>query len=113
MMSKRLVLILVVLALVATAGTVTKLATYQITLSKPTTVSGTVLAAGDYKLIVGDAKITIVPQHGGKAVEAAVKIDTAKIKFDNTVITSTDIKGTAVFAEIDLGGTKTKLLFAQ
>jgi hypothetical protein len=110
-MTKRLILVIAVLALIATAGTVTKLATYQITLSKPTTLSGTILPAGDYKLILGNAKITIIPHDGGKSVESPVKIDSVPSKFDTTVITCDNRNGSTVFEEIDLGGTKTKLLF--
>ena len=112
-MYKKIALILLALALVASAGTVTKLATYTITLSKATTLGGAVLTAGDYKLVVGDNKITIVSRDGGKPVEAPVKIETAKAKFDYTVITYKDVNGAAIFSEIDLGGSKTVLLFEK
>ena len=112
-MTKRFALVLAVLALVANAGTVVKPTAYQITLSKPTAVSGTVLPAGDYKLVVADAKVTITSRESGKAVEARVKIENVSSKFDTTAIQYTAVKGAYVFSEIDLGGSKTKLVFAQ
>ncbi len=112
-MSKRLVLVIAALALIASAGTVTKLPTYTITLAKPATVSGTLLKPGDYKIAVGAAKVTITPRNGGVSVDAPVTIDTAKFKFDNTVITYVNQQNTETISEIDLGGTKTKLTFAK
>jgi hypothetical protein len=108
-MAKRLVLVFVVLALVAAAGTVTKLGNYQITFAKAAAVNGTMLKPGDYRLVVGDAKITITPKEGGKAVEAPVKIENTTAKFDSTIVTYDKNNVT----EIDLGGSRIKLVFAQ
>ena len=47
-MSTKVVLVLLVLALVAAAGTVTKLGVYQVTLSRPAAVNGITLKPGDY-----------------------------------------------------------------
>src|SRR5262245_19445441 len=112
-MTKRIVVLLAVLALCATAGTVTKLGVYEITLSKPTTVSGAVLQPGDYKLSLTADKATITTKAGGSPVETFVKIELVQRKIDTTVITyqSTDAK--TVISEIELGGTKTRLVFIQ
>jgi len=112
-MLKRLVIVLAVLASFAAAGTVTKLGVYQVTLSRPVTVSGTVLKPGDYKVVVGDAKVTMTPRNGGSAVEAPIKIESAPTKFDSTVVTYETSNSKSIISEIDLGGSKTKLVFAQ
>jgi hypothetical protein len=112
-MSKRLVLVFAVLASFAAAGTITKLGVYHVTLSKPTSMSGTVLKPGDYKLVVGDAKVTITPANGGSAAEAPIKIESAQRKFDETVVIYETNNSKSVIYEIDLGGSKTKLIFAQ
>jgi hypothetical protein len=112
-MSQRFVLVLLVLALVASAGTVPKLTVYQVKLVKPAVVSGVVLRPGDYKLLVRDTTATLSPSNGGAAVETPVKLETAASKFDSTVITYQSENGKIAISEIDLGGTKTKLLFAQ
>jgi hypothetical protein len=50
---------------------------------------------------------------GGSAIEAPVRIESAPARFDVTVVTyKTHDSKTAIF-EIDLDGSKTKLVFAQ
>ena len=112
-MSKRFVLVLAVLASFAAAGTVTKLPVYEVTLTKPVAISGTVLKPGDYRLALADAKMTMTPKDGGKAVEAPVKIESTSKKFDGTVVIYETNNDKSVITEIDLGGSKTKLIFAQ
>ncbi len=111
-MSKRLVLLLAILVVAAFAGSVSKLGTFEITLSQPTVVNGVTLKPGDYKLSVADASVTITPVEGkGKPVEAAVKIEATTQKFNNTTIMYETKNNQATIAEIDLGGRKTKVLF--
>ena|SRR5579883_1372490 len=112
-MSKRIVLVLALGALVAFAGTVPKVSVYQLTLVKPAVVSGTTLKAGDYKLTIHDATVTLTSKEGGASVQAPVKIQTSAEKFDATAVTYQSTNGSAVVSEIDLGGSKIALLFAQ
>jgi hypothetical protein len=112
-MLKRVVLIIAVLALIAAAGTVVKPSVYQITLFKATTVNGNVLKPGDYKLVVFAAKVTITPAEGGKTVESPITIETVPAKFDSTSITYNAVNNANVMKEIDLGGSKNKVIFAQ
>ena len=107
---KRLVLVLVAVALAAVAGNVPKLATYQFSLFKPAAVNGSVLQPGEYKLVVHDATAFVTAQDG-KTVQAPVKIESAPSKFDTTALTIEVQDGKPVIAEIDLGGSKTKLGF--
>lgn len=112
-MLKRIALVTTALASFAFAGSVTKLPVYQVTFAKPAAVNGAVLKPGDYKLVVRDAKAIITPKEGGSPVEAPVKIENAPSKFDVTVITYQTQKSGNAVSEIDLGGSKTKLMFAQ
>ena len=62
---------------------------------------------------MGDARITMPAKDGGSAIEAPVRIESAPARFDVTVVTyKTHDSKTAIF-EIDLDGSKTKLVFAQ
>jgi len=112
-MAKKLILVLAVLALVASAGTVTKLSVYHVTFVKAATVNHTELKAGDYKIAVGDANATITPAAGGTPVVVPVKIETGAVKYDGTAVTYESRDSKNMVSEIDLGGSKTKLVFAQ
>src|ERR1035438_1828317 len=103
-MAKKLVLVLAVLALIASAGTVTKFSVYQVTLFKAATVNNTELKAGDYKIAVGDAKVTITPAAGGSPVVVPIKIESVARKYDGTVVTYESRDSKNVISEIDLGG---------
>ena len=110
-MLNKLVLILALVALVASAGTVPAGHHYRITLEQPAVVQGTLLKAGDYRLTLSDTKLTITPDNGKKTVEVTVKVETEGAKFDTTVVRFDKAGGQTVISEIRLGGTKTKLVF--
>lgn len=110
-MFSKLVLILMVIALVASAGTVPVGGHYRITLFEPAVVQGTTLQAGDYKLDLKDTKVTITGQNAKVPVEVTVKVETADKKFDSTSVRLDTANGKAKVAEIRLGGTKTRLVF--
>jgi hypothetical protein len=112
-MFRKLVLGFAILALVASAGTVPAGTNYKITLLQPSVVKGTVLKAGDYKLSLGDAKVTITPTNGKNPLEVPVKIESVEKKFADTVIGYSAQDGKSVISEIRLGGTKTRLVFNQ
>jgi len=112
-MFRKLVLVFAILALVASAGTVPAGTHYKITLLQPSVVKGTVLKAGDYKLSLGDAKVTITPTNGKNPLEVPVKVESVETKFADTVIGYASENGKSVISEIRLGGTKTKLVFNQ
>lgn len=112
-MLTKLVLVFAVLALVVSAGTVPAGGVYRITLAQPSVVKDTTLKAGDYKLNLGDAKVTITASNGKNPVEVPVKIETVEKKFGDTVIGYATENGKSVISEIRLGGTKTRLVFAR
>ena len=84
-------------------------ASYSVTLFQPSTVAGTELKAGEYKLTIDGDKATITK--GKEKVEAAVKMETAESKFASTSIRYADQGGKMKIQEIRLGGTTTKVVF--
>jgi hypothetical protein len=94
----------VVLALAASAAS-----SHTVTFFQPSTVSGTELKAGDYKLMMENDKVVI--QKGKEKVEATVKVESADSKYASTSVRYSDQNGKMKVTEIRLGGTNTKLLF--
>jgi hypothetical protein len=86
-------------------------ASYTVTFFQPTTVAGTDLKPGDYKVIVESDKAII--SQGKQKVEAAVKIENSDSRFSSTVVRYTSKDGKNLIQEIRLGGTNTKLVFAN
>jgi hypothetical protein len=80
---------------------------YRVNLSRPSVVKGSELKAGDYKLNVEQGKATF--KDGSRTVESAVRMENADKKYDRTTIR---YNGQSI-AEIRLGGTNTKLVFAE
>ena len=81
---------------------------YHVTLSKPTTVNGTELKPGEYKLeLQGDKAIL---KQGKTEVETNVTVENASQKFN---LTAVGYKGEdqRVLEEIRVGGTTLKVLF--
>lgn len=109
-MFSKLVWIIAIIAIVASAGTIPAGGHYKITLFEPAAVQGTVLRAGDYRLELRDTKLTILPEHGKVPVEITVKVETVDKKFDTTSVRLDTATGKAVVSEIRLGGTKTRLV---
>jgi len=109
-MFKKLVVAFAILALVAAfAGTVTSAKTsFKITLMQPSILNGTELKAGDCRVSLGDAKITLV--QGKQSVVVPAKIEAAPQKFDTTMIRYTQQGQQQVISEIRLGGTTTKIV---
>ena len=109
-MAKKLALFLIASAVAATAGSVPKAPVYRFTLHDPAAVNGNVLQPGEYKVVVKDTKASLTDS-AGKTVEASVKVETAASKFDSTAVTIQVLNSKPVLAEIDFGGSKTKLFF--
>jgi hypothetical protein len=70
------------------------------------------LKPGQYQVDVkGDQ--AVITNADGKSFSVPVKIEQADKKFDTTSVGTTTANGVDGVKEIDLGGSKTKLLFAQ
>lgn len=97
-----------ILALVAVfAGTVPGVA--HVTLFKTAVISGTTLQAGEYRLLIGDNKVTFSIDK--KTFDVSAKIEAAPKKFDNTEVLFDGGPNQNVVRQINLGGTKTQLIF--
>ena len=84
---------------------------YKVTLFQPTLVGGKELKPGVYKVEVKDA--TAVISQGKESVEAPVKAETADSKFSNTTVRYRNGDGKYRIEEIRIGGTSTRLVFAN
>jgi hypothetical protein len=100
-----------VIAFAAVALSVASAETYRVNLAQPAVVKGTELKAGDYHFNVKDN--TVVIARGKQKVEVPVKVDTADKKFPGTRILYGTENGKYFIREIELGGTRTKLLFGS
>lgn len=97
-----------VLALLAVfAGTVPAVA--HVTFFKTAVVAGTTLQAGEYRLLIGDAKVTF--SAGKKSFDVPAKMESSPKKFENTEILYDGGPNQNVVREITLSGTKTRLVF--
>ena len=110
-MIKKIVMVLAILALVASAGTVPVGGHYKLTIDRPSVVKGTVLKVGDYRITLGDAKVIITNDTGKNSIEVPVKLESVEKKFSDTVIGYITENGQQTITEIRLGGTTTKLVF--
>lgn len=81
---------------------------YRVTLFQPSVFGGTEVKAGEYKIELKDNKFFL--KDGKKMVEADVKVETADQKFSATTVRYQE---NGKVQEIRLGGTTTKLVFAN
>lgn len=107
-MFPKFVLAFCVLALVAAfAGNLP--ATAHVTLTMPAVVGGTALQPGDYRLLIGDGKVTFtIDKH---SFEIPAKVETAAKKFEGNKVQYDSVGSQTKISQIALGGTKTRLIF--
>lgn len=104
-MLTKFVLAFGILALLVTfAGSVPAVA--HVTLYKTAVISGTTLKAGEYRILLGEGKVTF--SLNKQTFDIPAKIETSPKKFDNTEV---QYQAENVVKEITLGGTKTRLVF--
>ena len=99
-MIKKIVMVLAILALGATAGTIPAGGRYKITLDQPSVVKGTLLKAGDYRITLGDAKVIITNDSGKKPIEVPAKLESVEKKFSDTVVGYVTENGKQTLTEI-------------
>lgn len=105
-MKKKVLLSLATFAL-ATASA----ATHKVTLFQTSLLNGTELKPGSYKLTVDGDKAVL--SSGKQKYEAAVKTEAAASKFSSTSVRYQNGDGKYRIQEIRLGGTNTKIVFAN
>jgi len=84
---------------------------YHVTLYKSTTVNGTELKAGDYKLEIQGNKAVF--KQGRTTAESTVRVENGTQKFLSTSVGYEGDSPTNQIQEIRIGGTSVKLLFDQ
>jgi hypothetical protein len=84
---------------------------YDVTFDSASKVGNVELKAGKYSLLVMDNTKVKFTSSNGEAVEANAKVSTVDKKFQATQVDMKQVNGAAQVNEIDLGGTKTKILF--
>jgi len=85
--------------------------TYKLTLFQPSIVAGKELQPGQYKVELKEN--TAVISRGKQSVEASVRTETSETKFDSTSVRYKNGDGKYRLEEIRLGGTATKIVFAN
>jgi hypothetical protein len=84
-------------------------ANYKVTLFQASTINGTDLKPGDYKIEFKDNRAVV---KGNKnVVEADAKLETGGEKFASTSVRYTNVDGKMKVQEIRLGGTNSKIVF--
>jgi hypothetical protein len=85
--------------------------TYDVTFDNASKVGNVELKPGKYSLLVMDDTRVKFTDAKGQAIEASAKVSTVDKKFQATQVDMKTVNGSAQVNEIDLGGTKTKILF--
>jgi hypothetical protein len=99
-------LCLAALALFASAASV-----YKVTLTEPAIIAGSIVKAGDYRIVVNGDKATLTM--GKISVEVPVKVETGKQKFHYTSVDCRMEGGKNMLDDIQVGGTNTTLVFKR
>jgi hypothetical protein len=96
------------LALVAAfAGSIPTVA--HITLTEPSIIGTNLLQPGEYRILLGDAKITFNIDR--QVVSVPAKIETVEKKFDSTEIRTRTEGKKLIVESISLGGSKVRIVF--
>lgn len=93
-------------ALLASAAPV-----YKVTLTEPAVLAGSIVKAGDYRIVVNGDKATLTA--GKTSLEVAVTVETGKQKFEYTSVECRTEAGKNMLEDIHLGGTTTTLVFKR
>jgi hypothetical protein len=105
-MTKRLLLVFAIVGLAVASAK-----TYTIDLLQPAVLGNMQLDPGTYKVDVVDQKAVIT--NGRMHGEAPVKVETADTKYSTTTVRFSNADGKMHLQEIHVGGSKTKLVFAE
>lgn len=95
-------------ACVFALGIATAASTYHVKIADPTWVGTTELKPGEYDVKVDGDKITF--KQGKKVIEVSAKVETSASKFSDTQMDIKTENGQAKLKELDLGGTKSKIM---
>src|ERR1700689_4022601 len=98
-------------ACVFSLGIATAASTYHVKIADPTWVGGTQLKPGESDVKVDGDKITF--KQGKNVVAVAAKVETNATKYSDTQMDIKTENGQAKLKELDLGGTKSKIMLTD
>lgn len=84
---------------------------YKVTLTEPAVIAGSVVKAGEYRIVVNGDKATLTS--GKMTLEVPVKVETGTQKFQFTSVESRNEAGKTMLDDIHVGGTSTTLVFKR
>jgi hypothetical protein len=98
-------------ACVFSLGIATAASSYHLKIIDPTWVGQKQLTPGDYQVTVDGDKVTF--KQGKSVIAVAAKVETNESKFSDTMMNITNENGQAKLKEIDLKGTKSKIMLSD
>ena len=98
-------------ACVFALGIATAASTYHVKIADPTWVGTTELKPGEYEVKVDGDKVTF--KQGKNIVAVSAKVETNASKFSDTQMDIKTENGQAKLRELDLGGTKSKIMLTD
>ncbi len=84
--------------------------TYDFALFDPTHAGDAQLKPGEYRLRVDGSQVVLMDKLG-RQIAVTATVEQADRKFDQTMITTSKADGTNRIVSIELGGSKTKVIF--
>jgi hypothetical protein len=85
--------------------------TYQIILDSTCKAGNLTLKPGRYELAVDSSKVRFKDLNSGKSTETAGRLENTDKKFENTSVNATHEGSVNEIHEINLGGSKSKIVF--
>jgi hypothetical protein len=98
-------------ACVFSLGIATAASTFHIRIADPTWVGQSELKPGEYDVKVDGDKVTF--KSGKNIVAVAAKVETGTVKYADTQMDIKTENGQAKLKELDLGGTKSKIVLSD
>jgi hypothetical protein len=96
---------------VLSIGIATAASSYHVKIADPTWVGTTQLKPGDYEVKVEGDKVTF--KQGKNVIAVGAKVETSAAKFSDTQMDIKTENGQAKLKELDLGGTKSKIVLTE
>jgi hypothetical protein len=98
-------------ACVFSLGIATAASTYHVKIADPTWVGTSELKPGEYEVKIDGDKVTF--KQGKNIVAVTAKVETNASKFSDTQMDVKTENGQAKLKELDLGGTKSKIMLTD
>ena len=98
-------------ACVFSLGIASAASSYHIRIVDPTWVGQSQLKPGEYEVRVDGDKVTF--KQGKNVVAVSAKVETSASKFSDTQMDVKTVNGQAKLQELDLGGTKSKIMLTD